>query len=360
MPVYKDSRRNTFYYSFSVNGKRVRSKDFKTKAAATKALAKAVLDTDYVAVENYTFNQVAEQFYKDREGKIKLQSFGKMKTRLQHFLDVVGNVRVDKLTVKQYQAALDHLDTYTCRGKSLSNVYKNKCIRTFKQLCEFARKRYDLVTNIPDKFDNYRNEDKKEMKFITLDQFNQLMEVVDDEAFRTLFIVLFYMGCRIGEASALTWEDVNFEENTLSINKTVTTKTKVADEIYMVSTPKTKSSIRTLPMPQIVSNALLSLRDKVSGHPLYSPSRFVFGFDRPIPENTIQTRKNRYFAAAGLEPIRLHDFRHSCASFLINNGATPLLVSKWLGHANVSMTLNTYSHLWKSELSEIVNVIDQM
>ena len=360
MPVYKDSRRNTFYYSFSVNGKRIRSKDYTTKAAATKALAKAVLDTDYVAVENYTFSQVAEQFLKDRKDKIKIQSFDKLETRLSHFLNVLGNVKVDKLTVKQYQNALSYLDNYTCRGKHLSNVYKNKCIRTFKQLCEFARKRYDLVTNIPDKFDNYRNEDKKEMKFITLDQFNQLMDVVDDEAYRALFIVLFYMGCRIGEASALTWQDVDFGSNTLTINKTVTTKTKVADELYLISTPKTQSSIRTLPMPQIVSKALLEMHDKVSGHPLYSPSRFVFGFDRPIPENTIQTKKNRYFSAAGLDPIRLHDFRHSCASFLINNNATPLLVSKWLGHANVSMTLNTYSHLWKSELSEIVNVIDSL
>lgn len=343
-----------------MNGKRIRSKDFKTKTEANKALAKAVLDTDYVASENYTFNQVTEQFLKDRDGKVKVQSLTRTKTRLDHFLKVVGDVRVDKLTVKQYQDALNQLDAYIYRGKPLSNAYKNKVIRTFKQLCAFAKKRYDLVTLVPDKFDNYRNEEKKEMKFITLDQFKQLMEVVDDVIYKALFTVLFFMGSRLGETLALTWEDIDFEKNELRINKTVTTKMKGTDGQYLISTPKTKSSVRTLPMPQIVSKALLDLHDKVSSHPLYSPSRFVFGFDKPISESTIQNKKKKYFQDAKLEQIRIHDFRHSCASFLINNNATPLLVSKWLGHANVSMTLNTYSHLWKSELEEIVNVINSL
>ena len=360
MPVYKDSRRGTFYYSFSVNGKRIRSKDFQTKTAATKALAKAVLETDYVPVENYTFNQVAEQFLKDRDGKVKAQSLIRVKTRLDHFLKTIGNVQVNKLTVKQYQEALDQLDAYIYRGKPLSNVYKNKVIRTFKQLCGFAKKRYDLVTLVPDKFDNYRNEEKKEMKFITLEQFQQLNAVIDDVMYKALFTVLFFMGSRLGETLAITWEDVNFSANELRINKTLTTKMKDEDGNYLTGTPKTKSSVRTLPMPQIVSKALLELHDKVSSHPLYSPSRFVFGFDRPIAESTVQNKKRKYFEDAGLEQIRVHDFRHSCASFLINNNATPLLVSKWLGHANVSMTLNTYSHLWKSELDEIVNVINSL
>lgn len=360
MPVYKDSRRGTYYYSFSVNGKRVRSKDFKTKGAANKALAKAVLDTEYVAVENYTFNQVAEQFLKDRKDKIKIQSYLRMQTRLNHMLSVLGDVKVDKLTVNQYQNALSELDKYIYRGKPLSNVYKNKVIRTFKQLCDFARKRYDLVTNVPDKFDSYKNEEKEEMKFITLDQFNQLIGVIDEDLYKALFTTLFYMGLRIGEANALQWQDIDFEKHTLSVNKTVTTKIKVGEEQYLISTPKTKSSIRTLPLPQIVFNALSVLHEQVISHPYYSPSRFVFGFDRPVPESTIRKKKDDSLNKAGLEHIRLHDFRHSCASFLINNNATPLLVSKWLGHANVSMTLNTYSHLWKSELDEIVSVIDNL
>jgi integrase len=64
--------------------------------------------------------------------------------------------------------------------------------------------------------------------------------------------------------------------------------------------------------------------------------------------------------AASLPHIRIHDFRHSCASLLINNGASIILVSKYLGHSNISTTLNTYSHLYKNQFDEIVNTIDNL
>ena len=112
-------------------------------------------------------------------------------------------------------------------------------------------------------------------------------------------------------------------------------------------------------MPQIVSDALLTLSNMFAYDIQEKPSYFVFGGYRPIPESSIQGRKNYFFKKAGLAPIRLHDFRHSCASFLINHGTTPVLVSKWLGHANISMTLNVYSHLWPNALEDIVKVINE-
>lgn len=358
MPVYKDKRRGTFFYSFSVNGKRIRSKDFETKAEASRELSKAILSTEYGSSNKMSFSQVSSVFLAEKKPRLKPQSYDRLATMLSHMLETLGNVQVEKLTVKQYQKALSYLDSYTFHGKPLKNSYKNKVIRTFKQLCSFARKRYDLVTNVPDKFEPYKNEEKEEMKFITLEQFNKLMEVVDDEVYKAVFLTLFYMGLRIGELNGLQFKDVDFTNNTISINKTVTTKKKSDEGQFLITSPKTKSSARTLPMPHIVSESLLGIVNKYSNHPQMSPQSFLFGFDKPIPESTLQKRKKYYFELAELDEIRLHDFRHSCASFLINNKATPLLVSKWLGHANVSMTLNTYSHLWKSELDEIVNLID--
>lgn len=358
MPVAKDKRRGTYYYRFSVNGKRVRSRDFDNKKDAEKALAKALLQSNKIATETMTFSQVATVFLEEKESRLKRQSYDRLVSMLGHFLATLGDVRVDRLTVPQYQKALAYIDAYRFHGKPLKNSYKNKVIRTFKQLCQFADRRYDLVTNVPDKFDPYTNEAKKEMSFITLEEFRTLLSVVTDEVDRALFITLFYMGLRIGEANALQWQDIDFEKNTLTVSKTVTTKVSNGEDQFLITSPKTQSSNRTLPLPDAVRNALQGLFDKVPTE-LKSPSAFVFGLDRPIPESSLQTRKNRYFKEAGLHPIRLHDFRHSCASFLINNGATPLLVSKWLGHANVSMTLNTYSHLWSSTLDEIVQTINQ-
>lgn len=358
MPVYRDKERGTYYYSFSHKGKRIRSKRYDNKKDCEKALAKALLDADKIATDTYTFNQVATIFLQEKKSRLKRQSYDRLATMLGHFLITLGDVRVDRLTVSQYQKALQYLDAYTFHGKRLKNAYKNKVIRTFKQLCTFAGKRYDLYTNVPDKFEPYRNEEKEEMKIITLSQYKQLLAVVTDPMYSALFTVLYYMGFRIGEALALKWSAIDFKANTISVKATVTTKVQTEGTPYLLTSPKTKASIRTLPMPQSVSKALLCYRDKLPTDAQKSPEAFVFGAQRPIAESTIQSHKNRYFKQANLTPIRLHDFRHSCASFLINKGATPLLVSKWLGHANVSMTLNTYSHLWSSELDHIVQVID--
>lgn len=63
---------------------------------------------------------------------------------------------------------------------------------------------------------------------------------------------------------------------------------------------------------------------------------------------------------AGVKQIRLHDFRHSCASLLIYKGASINMVSKFLGHSKIEETLNTYTHLYSNALSDITNLIDKM
>lgn len=74
----------------------------------------------------------------------------------------------------------------------------------------------------------------------------------------------------------------------------------------------------------------------------------------------LQIEKNVMCEEAGVKQIRIHDFRHSCASLLINNGATVPTVLKFLGHTKIEETLNTYTHLFSSALTGIVDVIDKL
>jgi integrase len=93
----------------------------------------------------------------------------------------------------------------------------------------------------------------------------------------------------------------------------------------------------------------------------YSDNWFMFGNAIPFKETTIQKRKNDYCDLANLKRIRIHDFRHSCASFLINYcHASASLVSKYLGHSNVAITLNIYTHMYKSELEDISGIINNL
>lgn len=129
---------------------------------------------------------------------------------------------------------------------------------------------------------------------------------------------------------------------------------------YMVMTPKTKSSIRTIPIVETLLNDFKRLLEQDKKTYGFKKSWYVFGTDIPITNSRLRDRKNQLCQKANLKWIRIHDFRHSCASLLINSGATINVVAKYLGHTKIDETLNTYSHLFKNQLNEIINIIDKL
>ena len=92
----------------------------------------------------------------------------------------------------------------------------------------------------------------------------------------------------------------------------------------------------------------------------FNDSYFVIGDIAPQISSTITARKNRNCEIAGVKQIRIHDFRHSCAFLLIYKGANIITVSKLLGHTKIDETLNTYSHMFKNKLNDIVNTINKL
>ena len=92
----------------------------------------------------------------------------------------------------------------------------------------------------------------------------------------------------------------------------------------------------------------------------FNDSYFVIGDIAPQISSTITARKNRNCEIAGVKHIRIHDFRHSCAFLLIYKGANIITVSKFLGHTKIDETLNTYSHMFKNKLNDIVNTINKL
>lgn len=92
----------------------------------------------------------------------------------------------------------------------------------------------------------------------------------------------------------------------------------------------------------------------------FNNNYFVIGDAFPVGSNTITSRKNRNCKLAGVPQIRIHDFRHSCASLLINNGANVTIVAKYLGHTKIEETLNIYTHLFNPALNEVVDLINNL
>ena len=240
---------------------------------------------------------------------------------------------------------------------------KNGYYKFFKNLLNYGTKWHNFnfapIYNKMEKF-NDPNALPKEMDFYTFEEFQKFMSVIDDIKFKALFEILYFCGLRRGELRGLSWDNINFEDKTLSIVKNVTNMCG-NHGYWQITTPKTRTNTRTLPMPDILVNDLKKLKEYNMKHQYqFTQKYFVFGDINPIHPDVLRRHKNEYAKKAEVKEIRIHDFRHSCASLLINNGANIMIVAKYLGHAKIDETLNTYSHLFKNKMDDIVNLMNKL
>lgn len=245
---------------------------------------------------------------------------------------------------------------------NISTQYKNDILKFLKPVLNYAMTWHDFnlnkVYNKMTKFSN-SSDIPKEMMYFTYDQWKKFISVETDLQNKVMFEILYYCGLRKGELRGLTWRNIDLINKTLSVKKQITDRGGTVKE-FNFSTPKTKSSIRTLPLNKTLLNDLKTLKDRISHEYGFNDDYFVIGDAFPIASNTITNRKNRNCKLAGVPQIRIHDFRHSCASLLVNNGANITVVAKYLGHTKIEETLNTYTHLFNSALNEVVDLIDKL
>ncbi len=149
------------------------------------------------------------------------------------------------------------------------------------------------------------------------------------------------------------------DKKELSITKQITDQGGTVKDFHFADS-KTKSSVRVLPVAKALLDDHKMLKSEEEKSPDFNNNYFICGDAFPISSNTIANRKNAMCEEAGVKQIRFHDFRHSCASLLINNGATVPTVLEFLGHAKIEETLNTYTHLFGSALTSVISIIDEL
>ena len=115
-----------------------------------------------------------------------------------------------------------------------------------------------------------------------------------------------------------------------------------------------------MPLSKKFIDDLKALKESVMKYTNFKEDWFVFGNELPLGDDAIRRRKNNNCKLANVKQIRLHDFRHSCASLLISKGADIKMVAEFLGHTKIDETLNTYAHMFTNKLKSIVNIIDSL
>ena len=191
------------------------------------------------------------------------------------------------------------------------------------------------------------NETKKQVEAYNKDQVRKLVASLEETpSFKNLgLLITIYSGMRIGEVCALQWKDIDLEEKVIRVNKSIQriyteedTTGKMKTEL-LISTPKTKSSQREIP---IVQPLFKMMKDFAK---ICRPDYFVCsGTTTPIEPRTYRSYYKKKIEEIGLPHLKFHGLRHTFATQLIASKADVKTVSAILGHSDITTTLNTYVH----------------
>jgi len=192
--------------------------------------------------------------------------------------------------------------------------------------------------------------DKEEIRPLSPEQTKTFLEAVSGDRFEALYVLAITTGLRQGELLGLKWEDVDLKAKTLSVRRTLS-GAEGGNPVF--STPKTAKSRRTVSLTRRALEALERHRvaqdeERAKLGPLWHDTGLLFRSTTSTPVNR-HNLMNRSFKPllreAGVREIRFHDLRHTCATILLSKGKHPKFVQELLGHASVSITLDTYSHV---------------
>ena len=213
-------------------------------------------------------------------------------------------------------------------------------------------------------------EDSKKLRYITYEDFNKFISVIDNIMWKTFFIFLYYTGMRKGEVQALTWKDIDFNNNQIIVNKTLSIKTK--NSTYKITSTKNYIN-RKIMMSKTLREQLKEYKKECMKYTDYTDDWFVFGNNRFLPQITIDRYKHKYFKLANVPEITTHEFRHSHVSLLINEYIKTsreknmkidtskffLMMSNRMGHS-INVMQRTYLHLFPTIQDEVVDLLDNL
>jgi integrase len=190
--------------------------------------------------------------------------------------------------------------------------------------------------------------DRPEMRALDRHQAARLLAALNGSEFESMTITALYTGARLGELRGLRWQDIDLARGSLSVQQTARTiKGGIAFGV-----PKTHRSRRSVALPMAVIDSLqarrkVQLEDRLRAGAAWQEGALVFtdALGRPASEHRLRHTFQRALTIAGLPRIRFHDLRHTMATLMLSQGEHPKVVSERLGHVNVNITLDTYSHV---------------
>lgn len=204
---------------------------------------------------------------------------------------------------------------------------------------------------------------RPEVQPLTPEAAKALLEAARGDRLSALYTVALALGLRQGELLGLRWADVDLDNGFLHVRRALQ---RIDGKLQLVE-PKTAKSRRTIAMPAFVVAALREHRLRQGLERMFVGEGwqdafglvFTTAIGTPLDEGNVRRQFKRLLAKAGLPDMRFHDLRHSCASLLLAQGLSLRAIMEVLGHSQIALTANTYTHILPQMQREAADAMDR-
>lgn len=355
MSIHKDDRTGKYYVKY----KNKTYRGYVTKHEAQQCEAKLRLQNDQTKIVNIKLYDLIRDYLKVYKSTVTYGTY--------HKVDAIFNLIIIPNTANKAVGSITELDCRSFREAiektDYSTRYKNEILNVYKAVFKHAEKYYKLKENPTYVIDSFKKtqaeklkKKEKETSIWSPEEFQRFISKCNRSIYKELFMILYFTGMRIGEAQALTWSD--FYNGSLHITKNLTKKSE--HEAYEIKEPKTVSSVRSITLGSVINQFLEDFKKQEMKLAGFNENWYIFGRLKPLPYTSIERIKNQVIKEAGVKSITLHGFRHSHASNLIANGMNIVAVSRRLGHSDINITLQIYTHLVKKNEDEVTEYLGNL
>lgn len=270
----------------------------------------------------------------------------------------LGKLKLSKVTPAAIQGLYADLAAEGLTARSIVNTHA-----VLRRALNQAVK-WNMIPRNPAKAVDAPRAERSEIRTLTREQVDQFLAFTEHDRHHALYVLAVTTGMRLGELLGLQWGDIDLDEARLQIRRSLQHQ---KGRGYVFTEPKTKRSRRTVMLSQRAVVALrehrrrqLAERLAFEGQWLNPELVFPNSWGGPLDGGWVTTRFKGLLRAAGLPVIRFHDLRHTAATLLLEQGTHPKIVSDMLGHATISLTLDTYSHAIPALHEEAARTMDRL
>lgn len=330
-----------------------------------KQMLMGVLNEDKLTVSDWFYSWLFDY----RKQDLKPKSFQRYHGIYKNYIENTdfGNIKLNDLRTthlqRHYKKLLDNGVTPTTIRQINTNL--KTCLNEAERQ-GYIQKNWCKLVTLPKK------EDDKEVKVLTKEEQEKFLEAIKGHELELLYIVALGTGLRIGEILGLKWSDIDFKNNELHVNRSLQKAAiyegdKIVRYEVQETTPKTKNSFRTIPVPQNIIKKLKAHKKEQNELILllqeeYDNKNYVFcnKLGKPIEDKRPGRNLKTILTSIGIEPIKFHALRHTYATRLFEAGIPPKTVQHLMGHSDIETTMNIYTKVMPEQKLKAVEKINDL